>query len=101
MLISPSCWATYRRPSGPNCSEVTRLEEAPVSLLLPKPTAWPEPHGWAPLRNSTWWASVGPVSPWAWPPAAMYTPPLQTAAWMPCRAVGMEASVRQVLLAVL
>src|SRR5829696_6808412 len=37
-LMVPFCWATYNRPSGPNCSEVGLTEVAFWSKLLPKLT---------------------------------------------------------------
>src|SRR4051812_16552367 len=101
MVMTPSCCATYSRPSGPNCSDVARLVEVPASLLLSNPTRGARVHGCVPLRKNTSWASVGLPLPGTCPPAATYTPPLQTAAWIPCRGTGMEVNVRQVFVTVL
>src|SRR4051794_33024079 len=35
----PSCWATYSRPSGPNCSDVGLVDDSPASRLFPNEIA--------------------------------------------------------------
>jgi hypothetical protein len=53
-------------------------------------------HGW-----KTSWTFVAPPAPWMVPPSATQIPPLQIAAWMPWRAVGIGARERHVFVAVL
>ena len=57
-----------------------------VSCAIAEGEGW---HGVGAPRKNTSWTSVCPPPHGTIPPAATYTPPLHTAAWIPWRAVGM------------